>query len=154
PWVGSPYITSLAVYAVDFGYGCSSSCSSANHSYATPGVLTATLTVCDYSGNVAEGTVIVTVRDTQAPVSNGGGDRTVDEGQSLFFDASASTDNVGVTSYRWDFGDNSSVSTAAASHVHARSGAYTRSLTGMDAAGNSATSTFSVSVRAVSPKAS
>src|SRR5439155_1013057 len=77
-----------------------------------------------------------------------------DEGQSLYFDASASTDNVGVTSYRWDFGDSSSASTAAASHVYARPGAYTASLTVMDAAGNSATSTFSVTVRAVSPKAS
>ena len=144
----------IAGYAWDFGDGFSAAGASANHSYATPGVLTATLTVWDYSGNVAQGTVIVTVRDTQAPVPNGGGDRTVDEGQSLFFDASASTDNVGVTSYRWDFGDNSSVSTAAASHVYARPGAYTASLTVMDAAGNSATSTFSVSVRAVSPKAS
>src|SRR2546426_663331 len=96
----------------------------------------------------------ITVRDIQAPVPHGTGDRTVDEGQSLYFDASASTDNVRVTSYRWDFGDNSSAATAAASHVYARPGAYTASLTVTDAAGNSATSTFSVTVRAVSPKAS
>jgi len=144
----------IAGYAWGFGDGLSAPGASANHSYETPGVFTATLTVWDYSGNVAEGTVTVTVRDTQAPVPHGGGDRTVDEGQSLFFDASASTDNVGVTSYRWDFGDNSSTANAAASHVYARPGTYTARLTVMDAAGNSGTSTFSVVVRAVSPKAS
>ena len=119
-----------------------------------PGGYTATLTVWDDSGNTATDIRSITVRDIQAPVPHGSGARTVDEGQSLFFDASASTDNVGVTSYRWDFGDNSSASTAAASHVYARPGAYTASLTVTDAAGNSATSTFSVTVRAVSPKAS
>jgi len=144
----------VAGYTWDFGDGATASGASGTHVYATPGGYTATLTVWDDSGNTATDTRSVTVRDIQAPVPHGTGDRTVDEGQSLYFDASASTDNVGVTSYRWDFGDSSSASTAAASHVYARPGAYTASLTVMDAAGNSATSTFSVTVRAVSPKAS
>lgn len=141
-------------YGWDFGDGATATGSSGTHVYATPGDYTATLTVWDDSGNTATDTRTITVQDTQAPVPHGGGDRTVDEGQSLFFDASASTDNVGVTSYRWDFGDNSSATAAAASHVYARPGTYTASLTVMDAAGNSAASTFSVTVRAVSPKAS
>ncbi len=141
-------------YSWDFGDGATATGSSGTHVYATPGTYTATLTVWDDSGNTATGTRAITVRDTQAPVPHGGGDRTVDEGQALFFDASASTDNVGVTSFRWDFGDNSSSTVAAVSHVYARPGTYTASLTVMDAAGNSATSTFSVTVRAVSPKAS
>jgi len=144
----------VAGYTWDFGDGATATGASGTHVYATPGGYTATLTVWDDSGNTATDTRSITVRDVQAPVPRGSGDRTVDEGQSLFFDASASTDNVGVTSYRWDFGDNSSASTAAASHVYARPGAYTATLTVMDAAGNSATSTFSVTVRAVSPKAS
>ena len=144
----------VAGYTWDFGDGATASGASGTHVYATPGGYTATLTVWDDSGNTATDTRSVTVRDIQAPVPHGTGDRTVDEGQSLYFDASASTDDVGVTSYRWDFGDSSSASTAAASHVYARPGAYTASLTVMDAAGNSATSTFSVTVRAVSPKAS
>src|SRR5438093_1079463 len=144
----------VAGYTWDFGDGATASGASGTHVYATPGGYTATLTVWDDSGNTATDTRSVTVRDIQAPVPHGTGDRTVDEGQSLYFDASASTDNVGVTSYRWDFGDSSSASTAAASHVYARPGAYTASLTVMDAAGNSATSTFSVTVRAVAPKAS
>src|SRR5437899_113445 len=144
----------IAGYAWDFGDGATATGASGTHVYATPGRYTATLTVWDDSGNTATDTRSITVRDIQAPVPHGTGDRTVDAGQSLYFDASASTDNVGVTSYRWDFGDNSSAATAAASHVYARPGAYTASLTVTDAAGNSATSTFSVTVRAVSPKAS
>src|SRR2546428_1743146 len=144
----------VAGYTWDFGDGATATGASGTHVYATPGGYTATLTVWDDSGDTATDTRSITVRDVQAPVPRGSGDRTVDEGQSLFFDASASTDNVGRPPYRWDFGDNSSASTAAASHVYARPGAYTATLTVMDAAGNSATSTFSVTVRAVSPKAS
>ena len=144
----------IAGYRWDFGDGATATGATGSHVYTTPGDYTATLTVWDDSGNTATATRAITVLDTQAPVARGGGDRTVDEGQSLFFDASASTDNVGVTSYRWDFGDNSSSSAAAASHVYTRPGKYSASLTVMDAAGNSATSTFTVTVRAISPKPS
>src|SRR6266852_5125224 len=112
----------IAGYSWDFGDGATATGSSGTHVYATPGDYTATLTVWDDSGNTATATRAISVLDTQAPVARGGGDRTVDEGQSLFFDASASSDNVGVTSYRWDFGDNSSSTTAAASHVYTRPG--------------------------------
>src|SRR5438552_2464284 len=108
----------------------------------------------DSSGNAASSSVAVTVRDTEAPVPQGSGDRSVDEGEPLFFDGSASTDNVGVTAYAWNFGDNTSASTATASHVYGRPGTYAASLTVTDAAGNAATSTFTVTVRGVSPKAS
>ena len=144
----------IAGYSWDFGDGAMATGATGSHAYATPGDYTATLNVWDDSGNTATATRAITVFDTQAPVAHGGGDRTVDEGQSLFFDASASTDNVGVTAYRWDFGDNSSATTAAASHIYARPGVYSASLTVTDAAGNTATSTFMVTVRAVSPKAS
>src|SRR3989440_42217 len=110
-------------------------------------VFAAALTVWDYSGNGATSTMSVTVRDTKAPVALGGGDRSVDETQSLFFDASASTDNVGVVAYSWDFGDGSSASTATANHAYAHAGVYHATLTVTDAAGNSATSDFQVTVR-------
>jgi hypothetical protein len=105
------------------------------------------LTVWDYSGNSGTATRTVTVRDTQAPVPRGGGDRAVQEGQPLFFDASASTDNVGVTSYAWNFGDGTTGNTATASHIYARPGVYNVTLTVTDAAGNAATVKFNVTVR-------
>jgi PKD repeat protein len=137
----------IASYAWDFGDASSATGSTGSHTYANAGVYTAALTVWDYSGNSATSTMTVTVRDSKAPVALGGGDRSADETQSLFFDASASTDNVGVVSYTWDFGDGSSATTAAASHVYAHPGVYHATLTVKDAAGNSATSSFQVTVR-------
>ena len=137
----------IASYAWDFGDGSGATGSTGSHTYANAGMYTAALTVWDYSGNSAMSTMTVTVRGTKAPVPLGGGDRSVDETQSLFFDASASTDNVGVVSYAWDFGDGSSASTATANHVYAHPGVYQATLTVTDAAGNSATSSFQVTVR-------
>jgi len=54
---------------------------------------------------------------------------------------------VGIVSYAWDFGDGSSASTATANHVYAHPGVYQATLTVKDAAGNSATSSFQVTVR-------
>ena len=144
----------IASYYWDFHDGTGAASASSTHTYAIPGVYMATLTVWDFSGNAASSSVAVTVRDTEAPVPHGGGDRSVDERQPLFFDGSASTDNVGVTAYAWNFGDNTSAGTATASHVYARPGTYAASLTVTDAAGNAATSAFTVTVRGISPKAS
>ena len=137
----------IASYAWDFGDSSGATGSTGSHTYANAGTYTAALTVWDYSGNSAMSTTTVTVRDTKAPVPLGGGDRSVDETQSLFFDGSASTDNVGVVSYAWDFGDGSSASTATANHVYAHPGVYQATLIVTDAAGNSATSSFQVTVR-------
>jgi PKD repeat protein len=151
---GSSDNIGIAGYAWDFGDGSGGTGASASHAYPAAGTYVATLTVWDYSGNIASATRTVTVRDTQAPVPRGGGNRTVDEGEPLLFDASASTDNVGITSYMWTFGDNSTATTATATHVYARPGAYAASLTVADGTGNVATSTFTVTVRTVSPKTS
>jgi PKD repeat protein len=118
------------------------------------GAYTATLTVHDRSGNLDTASVAITVSDTQAPTALGGGDRAVNEGQPAFFDAGASMDNVGVTTYEWDFGDGATSSEAAVSHDYAAPGTYDVTLTVWDAAGNTNTVTMSVEVRAVSPKAS
>ena len=142
----------IASYAWDFGDGTSATGSSGSHTYATPGTYTATLTVTDRSGNSDSTTAMVTVQDTMAPTARGGGDRTVDEGQPLFFDASASSDNVGVATYAWDFGDNASSSQAAATHVYSTPGTYSASLTVTDAAGNFQRVQFTITVRTVSPK--
>ncbi|TLZ66760.1 MAG: PKD domain-containing protein [Methanobacteriota archaeon] len=143
----------IASHAWDFGDGMAGSGITATHAYSTPGTYTATLTVTDRSGNADAASVTITVRDTVAPTARGSGDRVADEGQPLFFDASASSDNVGIASYRWDFGDNSTVSTqAAVTHVYSRPGTYSASLTVTDAEGNFQTARFTVIVRPVSPK--
>lgn len=145
----------IASFEWNFGDGTTSVGSSATHVYPTPGAYTATLTVWDRSGNVDTSTVAITVLDTVAPTARGGGDRAASEGQSVFFDAGASTDNVGVSSYDWDFGDGMPHSTdAAVSHDYATPGTYAVTLTVQDEAGNVDTATMWVVVRAVSPKPS
>lgn len=47
----------------------------------------------------------ITVLDITAPVANAGKNQTIYAGSSITFDASNSTDNVGIVSYEWDFGD-------------------------------------------------
>src|SRR5947208_16844729 len=44
----------------------------------------------------------------------------------------------------WDFGDGSNATSATAAHVYARTGTYTAKLTVRDAAGNPATTQFTV----------
>jgi len=144
---GSADNLGIASASWDFGDGSTSMGLTASHSYANPGLYMATLTVWDNSGNAATATRSVTVRDTAAPIPRGGGDRTADEGQSLFFDGSASSDNVAVTSYLWDFGDGSNATSATATHVYPRTGTYTAKLTVRDAAGNPATTQFTVTIR-------
>jgi hypothetical protein len=144
---GSSDNLGIASSTWDFGDGSMATGLTATHAYPNAGTFTATLRVWDYSGNPASATRTITVRDTTAPVPRGGGDRTVDEGQALFFDGSASSDNVGVTSYLWDFGDGSTATTATASHVYTKSGTFSAKLTVTDAAGNTAATPFTVTVR-------
>ena len=144
----------IASFYWAFGDGTGYGGMAGSHSYATPGQYLATLTITDHSGNVASASVQITVLDTVSPVARGVGDRTVDEGQALFFDASGSTDNVAVVSYGWDLGDGTMSAAASVSHVYASPGTYTVTLTASDAAGNTDMESMTITVQAVSPKSS
>jgi PKD repeat protein len=141
----------IASYAWDFGDGTTVVGRTASRAFPTPGAYAVMLTVWDFSGNVDSDTITVTVRDTQAPVARGGGDRTVDEDQPVFFDASASTDNVAIDSFAWNFGDGNVSTDAAVTHIYERPGTYTVTLTVTDTSGNVATSQMTATVREVSP---
>jgi len=84
--------------------------------------------------------------DSEKPVSNAGSDQTVNEDALVSFDGSASTDNVGIVSYDWSFGDGTTGTGKTTSHAYASPGSYTVTLTVMDAAGNSAVDSLSVTV--------
>jgi len=73
--------------------------------FIKPGFYTITLKVTDGAGLTNTDTMTVTVKDVTPPIADAGYDYTIDEGKKVFFDGSASTDNVGVVNYTWTFND-------------------------------------------------
>jgi len=106
-----------------------------------------TLNVTDLAGNSNIDMVWIRVlADTVSPVADAGVDQTVDDGVVVYFDGSDSSDNVGVVSYVWDFGDQSSGAGATTTHTYASPGDYEVTLTVKDVAENSASDTLLMKV--------
>jgi PKD repeat protein len=84
--------------------------------------------------------------DTVPPVADAGPDQTVREGVPMSFNAEGSTDNVGIVSYEWDFGDENTGTGVTTTHIYTYEGTYTVTLTVRDAAGNSDTDSCTVTV--------
>jgi PKD repeat protein len=121
------------------------------HRYAAPGTYTVVLTVTDYDGHSASVTLSVTVTSaapTASFVSNCGAGRTCS------FDGSGSTDDQGIVSRTWLFGDGSTLNDVIAhSHSYAVNGTYQVTLTVRDAVGQSSSVTHTVTVRDDAPVA-
>jgi hypothetical protein len=139
----------IASYTWTFKDGTDKTLMGVNPSYTfeTPGVYTVTLTVKDQAGNSATDTVVVTVvTDNIVPVANAGINQTTSVGVTTGFHATASSDNVGIASYEWDFGDDTTATGMDVTHVFAVEGNYTVTLTVWDQAGNTASDTILVEV--------
>jgi subtilisin family serine protease len=70
-------------------------------------------------------------------------------GLACNFDGTGSLDDVGITSYSWDFGDNSTGSGSKPSHTYAAAGTYSVKLTVTDGGGLTNAVTKSVTVASV-----
>ena len=77
----------------------------------------------------------ITVKDNDPPVADASPDKQALVDQEVTFDGSGSSDNIGIISYRWDFGDDSSATGITVSHAYSAEGTYIVTLTVMDAAG-------------------
>jgi PKD repeat protein len=125
---------------------------SPTYTFELPGQYIVTLTVEDAAGNLATDEVTVTVLDTEVPVAVVRGDATIEENTSLLLDGSNSTDNVGIASYVWMIsgpdGDDE-VRGMTVSRLFVAPGTYTVKLVVLDAAGNSAETSFAVVVTPV-----
>lgn len=93
---------------------------------------------------VSAGTL--TVFEATAPIANAGDDRSVKVGQTIQFDGSESSDNVGIVDYAWDFGDGTTATGATASHAYQTAGTYEVTLTVRDEAGNANSDVVTVTV--------
>jgi len=118
-----------------------------NYTFVTPGIYTITLKASDPAGNSAMDTMIITVLDKTKPMA----EVTYDISSHLIeyavtFDASASSDNVGILSYEWNFGDGTSATGQTVSHTYSKAGVYNVTLTVQDAARNANTNFVAVTI--------
>ncbi|WP_423744364.1 PKD domain-containing protein (plasmid) [Haladaptatus sp. SPP-AMP-3] len=138
-------------YAWDFGDGSTATGANVSHAYVSAGNYTITLTVGDGAGNTDTDTLVVTVNDVTPPTADAGSNRTVEQDAPVSFDASGSTDNDGIVSYEWTFGDDTTATGTNVSHVYPDPGKYTVTLTVADEAGNLDTDSMRVTVTDVTP---
>lgn len=89
---------------------------------------------------------ITTGKDNIKPTASARTNPVAVAGYAAKFDASASTDNFDIKSYKWDFGDGTSGVGKTASHIYSYSGSYTVTLTVTDESGNSGVDTTAVEV--------
>jgi len=124
-------------YVWDFGDGGISTDANPTYSYAATGVYTVKLTVTDAAGASSTSTTTATITysfgTNQLPVADAGPDVTTTARTVITFNGSGSYDIDGtITSYAWNFGDNSTGSGVTATHSYTKTGTYTVNLTVTD----------------------
>lgn len=82
------------------------------------------------------GTNVWSGEETKPPKADAGGNRTVNVGSPVVFDASASRDNTGIVSYSWLFGDGTADDGVKVTHTYSENGTYYSVLIVKDASGN------------------
>ncbi|MFW6375873.1 MAG: Loki-CTERM sorting domain-containing protein [Thermoplasmatota archaeon] len=84
--------------------------------------------------------------DTESPTADAGEDKTVKVDEEVTFDASDSSDNREITSYEWDFDDDTTANGETVTHKFDEKGTYEVKLTVTDEAGNTDTDTIKITV--------
>jgi PKD repeat protein len=104
----------------------------------------------DNAGNEETHHIVWDIKlDKTSPTAVAEPDLVIDEDTSMTFDGSASTDNIGITSYTWVFFDEAPQTLTGVNPTYTfyAPGVYTVSLTVTDAALNDATDTLIITVR-------
>jgi PKD repeat protein len=84
--------------------------------------------------------------DDQPPIAEAGDDQSVAKNTDVTFDATSSSDNIGIVEYHWDFGDGTTDTGVTCTHRYTTAGSYTVTLTVIDAAEHSDVDTLQVTV--------
>ncbi|WP_455392666.1 PKD domain-containing protein, partial [[Eubacterium] cellulosolvens] len=112
------------------------------------------LSVSDEAENLDIDYVMVFVTDITPPDAHAGYDQTINQHESVFFDGSASTDNVGVTNWTWTFEYDSEeikLFGSKTSFVFHTAGSYLVTLRVTDEKSNWAEDDLNISVKDITP---
>lgn len=121
-----------------------------HYTFDIPDVYEIRLDVTDEAGNSAFSTFDLTIRDTEAPVAAlDPGNSPIVKGETAFWKADGSTDNVGIVKYIWTYeydGKTVTVEGFSVAPIFDEVGEYEITLTVEDAAGNTDSETFTLTV--------
>ncbi len=143
----------IVSYVWTFGDGGGATGPLVDHTYTADGIYEVTLTVIDESG--ASDCTAVTVNAenpvpsaafSYSPKSTMDGKYIIGASEWVTFDASASTDDSGITAYAWDFGNGDKASGAVVEYRYTYPGSYNVVLTVTDDDGGASSHTQLVEV--------
>jgi len=137
----------IVSYFWDFGDGTNASGVTVDHAYADDGNYAVTLTITDDDGATDTATATKTVLNRSPVAAFTESAETVFTGETIYFDASGSSDPDGtIISYFWNFGDGTNATGVIVDHAYIDNGSYTVTLTVTDDDGatDSATATKTV----------
>jgi PKD repeat protein len=144
---------SIVRYSWDFGDGTTetTTSSSISKTYTTRGTYVARVTVTDDVGQTASASKSFTISGSGVTASFTISPKEPEEGESVYFDGSASSGAGGatITEWTWDFGDGGDPvedNDPTVSHTYADSGEYVVRLTVTDSQGRTGTTTATVEV--------
>lgn len=110
-----------------------------------------TIRATDLSGQVTQ--AFVDFRINQPPVARAGGNRTINEGDTVQFDGSQSSDlEAPLFAQSWVFDDSATADGSLASHSYAQDGVHTATFTVVDTAGSTTSDTARVTVNNLPPE--
>lgn len=118
---------------------------SINHTFDEAGEYTVNLIIEDEAGNTAEDSLTVTILDIEDPVIDIVDTVESEVGDTVTFDASGSTDNVGIETYTWTIGDTVK-NGVTITHSWSEPGTYEVNVEVTDQAGNKAADNVTVVV--------